>query len=84
MPNPAQQRFDLRYITSAEICAALGVNRTTVLAARKRGFLPDAIVIGDGVVCIWEREPLQPYLEAWKLTLACNGRHKAREQAEAA
>lgn len=82
--DTAQKRFDATYITSAEICELLSVNRTTVLAARKRGFLPDGILIGDGVICIWERAPLQAYLDAWKLVLAHSGRHKAKGQAEAA
>lgn len=64
----AQERFDEQYITSAEICRELGVNRTTVLAAKKKGLLPDAVMVGD-VMCIWERAKVRPNLDAWKRIL---------------
>jgi predicted DNA-binding transcriptional regulator AlpA len=64
----AQERFDERYITSAEICRELGVNRTTVLAAKKKGLLPDAVMVGD-VLCIWERAAVRPNIDAWKRML---------------
>lgn len=66
----AQQRFDRMYITSAEICKVMGVNRTTVLAAKKRGMLPDPILVNDQLVCLWEREAVKPYIDAWKLLFA--------------
>jgi len=66
-PETAQQRFDRLYISSAEICKVMGVNRTTVLAAKKRGLLPDPIIVNDSLVCLWERATVQPYIDAWKL-----------------
>ena len=65
----AQQRFDRFYIASAEICKELGVNRTTVLAAKKSGLLPDPVLVNDKLVCLWERERVRPYIDAWKLVL---------------
>lgn len=69
-PETAQQRFSRIYITSSEICERMEVSRPTVLNARKRGILPDEIEIGDGVVYIWERDTIEPYLSAWALSLA--------------
>jgi hypothetical protein len=67
MPSEtAQQRFDRTYITSAEISRELGVNRTTVLNAKNRGLLPDAVIVNE-LLCIWERDTVRPYLDAWKL-----------------
>lgn len=63
-------RFQRMYITSGEICREMSVSRPSVLNARKRGILPNAIEVSDGLVFIWEREPLQPYLAAWKIALA--------------
>jgi len=47
----------------------VGVSRTGLLYARKQGLLPNAIVVNDGQLYIWERGPLQPYIDAWKLVL---------------
>lgn len=66
--DTAQQRFDEKYITSAEICKVLDVGRTSVLQAKKRGLLPDPVYVGD-VVCIWERAAVTPYLKAWRTVL---------------
>jgi hypothetical protein len=65
----AQQRFERTYITSAEVCKEMGVNRTTVLAAKKCGLLPDPVIVNDKLVCLWERERVRPYIDAWKLVL---------------
>lgn len=65
----AQQRFDRFYITSAEIGKELGVNRTTVLAAKKSGLLPDPVLVNDKLVCLWERAHVRPYIDAWKVVL---------------
>lgn len=64
----AQKRFDTQYITSAEICEEMGVCRTTVLQAKKRGLLPDPVMVGN-VVLIWERASVRPALDAWKVIL---------------
>jgi hypothetical protein len=63
--NPAQRAFDERYITAAEICTTLGVSRTAVLGARQRGLLPEPINVNDGMLYIWERATVAPYLDAW-------------------
>lgn len=65
----AQQRFNKMYISSAEICRDLGVTRPSVMNARKRGQLPDPIFVDEHAICIWEREPLQPFLRAWRIIL---------------
>ena len=70
MQSAAQKKFQDQYITSAEIQKELGVERSTVVNARKRGMLPEPIIVPGIRIFIWEREPLQPYLNAWKLALA--------------
>lgn len=67
--NLAQQAFDQRYITASEIARECEVSRPSVMRARERGALPDAISVSDGNIYIWEREPARPYIEAWKITL---------------
>jgi predicted DNA-binding transcriptional regulator AlpA len=63
----AQVRFDRTYITSREIMKRLGVTRPTVSQARKRGLLPDGIVVSDTLV--WERETVESNLQAWERLL---------------
>lgn len=65
----AQQRFDRLYISSSEICRALGVTRTTVLSARRRRLLPEPIAVNGSTLYIWERHTAQPYIDAWRLIL---------------
>ena len=69
MSNPAQEKFDSTYITSSALMQEMGVSRTGLLYARRRGLLPGAIVVNDGQLFLWEREPLQKYIDAWKLIL---------------
>lgn len=66
--NDAQRQFNEQYITSSEIMDRLDVTRTTILAARRTGKLPDPIDI-QGKIFIWERAKVTPYLEAWKIVL---------------
>lgn len=66
----AQERFDEKYITSTEISKTLNVERSSILHARNRGLLPEPVVVKGVRAFIWEREPLQQYLDAWKITLA--------------
>lgn len=68
-PETAQQRFDKTYISSAEICRKLRVSRPSVSAARRRKLLPDPVFVDGMAICIWEREPLQPFLDAWRIVL---------------
>lgn len=65
----AQQEFNDKYITSTEIGRMFGVSRSTVMHARKRGMLPDGIVVEGKCSYIWKREDLKPYLDAWSLSL---------------
>lgn len=65
----AQAKFDAAYISSSEICAELQVTRATVMAARQRNLLPDAVVVNGMQIYLWEREAVRPYLDAWKVVL---------------
>lgn len=69
-----QQRFNHKYITATEVADFVGVSRVSVLRAKQRGLLPDAIHVGDNHVCIWERDPVMPYVEAWKQTIEVRSR----------
>lgn len=73
LPKPlgedkAQRLFDEKYISSAEVCTLLGVDRSTVANARLNGTLPDAICVLNRCY-MWEREFIKPYLTAWKHSL---------------
>lgn len=65
----AQQEFDEIYITSSEIGHELGVCRATLVNARRRGLLPDPIVVNGAQIFIWKRDVVRPYLDAWRLML---------------
>lgn len=69
----AQGRFDKKYISSTEIMSSLGISRSVLLYARRTGRLPGAIIVNEALY-LWERETIQPYLDAWKLML--NARRK--------
>jgi len=62
----AQQRFNETYITTTELQRTLKVTRATVLYARRRGWLPEPIVVNDGQLTVWERATLQPYIDTWR------------------
>ena len=66
----AQMRFDEKYITSTEIAEELDIERSTVLNARRRGMLPDPVTVRGVRVFIWERGPVRPFIDAWKVSLA--------------
>lgn len=66
--NSAQERFDELYITSSEIGKVLNVSRPTIMSARKRGLLPDPIIVANQIF-IWERESVKENIEAWRLML---------------
>lgn len=78
-PAPAQetpqQRFARLYITSAEICRALGVSRPAVMDAAKRGLLPAPIVISSTSPHVWERDTVAPALDAWRIMLGARRKH---------
>lgn len=65
----AQQEFDETYITSSEIGQELGVCRATLVHARRRGLLPDPIVVNGAQIFIWKRDVVRPYIDAWRLML---------------
>lgn len=65
-----QELFDERYITGSEIQHTMNVSRSSVLLARRRGMLPDPIVVKGARAFIWERDKVTPYIEAWKISLA--------------
>jgi hypothetical protein len=67
--SPAQKNFDDTYITSAQIMRDLRVSRAGLLYARKRGLLPNPIVVNHGQLFIWERATVTPHLEAWQRIL---------------
>lgn len=67
--NEAQKRFDRTYISSTELQKILAVSRATILYARRRGDLPDPIVVNDGLINMWERDAIQPYIDKWKASL---------------
>lgn len=69
-PNAAQVRFDDMYISSTQIMTELGVSRPAVLHARRRGLLPEPIVVNQTQIYLWERATVAPYLEAWRISLA--------------
>lgn len=61
-----QDEFARIYITTQEIYAYMGCCRATLLAARRRGFIPAPIIVND-TTHIWKREDIMHKLEAWKL-----------------
>ena len=68
--NPSQERFDEHYITSTEIQERLNVTRSVILNARRRGMLPEPVVIKGLNMFIWERATVGTYLDAWEISLA--------------
>lgn len=68
-PSAAQIHFDDTYITSAQIMRDLKISRSALLYARKRGLLPNPIIVNDGRILIWEKVHIQANLDAWKTML---------------
>lgn len=64
----AQARFDKMYISNTEIMRRLNITRTQLLYARRTNKLPEQINVTDTVM-LWEREKVEPILEAWKIAL---------------
>lgn len=65
----AQEEFDKTYISSSEIRRELGITRATIVQGRRRGLLPDPVVINEAQIHLWKREVVRPYLDAWKISL---------------
>ncbi len=70
MANEFQKEFDKQYITGHEIEREMGVTRTAILYARRRGALPYPVIVHGSGTFIWNRKALKPFLEAWKISLA--------------
>jgi predicted DNA-binding transcriptional regulator AlpA len=66
----AQSEFDKKYISSREIARRLKVTRPTVYNARKRGDLPDPIVVDDSTIHLWLRAEVESMLRAWERKLS--------------
>lgn len=64
-----QEEFDTAYITSSEICEELQINRVALLIARKRGFLPNAIMVNGNQLTLWRRDLIRPHITSWKATI---------------
>lgn len=60
-----QERFDRSYISSSEIIQELKISRTALLYARRKGKLPEPIVISETIM-VWERDTVMPFLITWK------------------
>lgn len=69
MQKVAQERFNEKYITAGQIMRDLGISRSALLYARRTNKLPNPIYVNEGKLFIWEREPLEAYLDAWKAVL---------------
>ena len=67
--NTAQAEFDAKYITASEIMKSLGISRPALKYARTTNKLPSPIVLNEGTLFVWERESIQPYLDAWQQLL---------------
>lgn len=76
--STAQQEFDKKYISSREIVRRLGITRPTVSQARKRGFLPEPVVVSDTMIFLWDRATVEPLLDAWAMVL--NTKRAAHQQ----
>lgn len=70
----AQEKFDNTYISSSEICRQLGVSRAAIVHARRRGLLPDPVVVNGVQIYLWERDTVRPFLDAWNLNLMARRR----------
>ena len=66
MSTNAQDRFDSKYIGSAEICQFLGIHRVTLFHGRSKGKLPDPIRVSGTNTFLWERSEVKDMLSNWK------------------
>jgi hypothetical protein len=67
--NEAQKEFDRVYITSSEICRILQISRASLVLARRRGTMPQPILVNDSQIHIWRRNDIQGILNSWQLGL---------------
>lgn len=64
-----QEEFDKKYIAANEIIEMMSVTRVAVLYARKRGILPEPIIVPGSKTHLWIRDDVKKNLEAWKMSL---------------
>jgi hypothetical protein len=67
--DDAQKEFDRAYITSSEICKSLRISRASLVLARRRGAIPQPILVNDSQIHIWRRKDIQGVLDSWQLDL---------------
>lgn len=67
--NPAQLEFDRKYITASEIMKRLGLTRPVLSYARSTNKLPTPIILNEGRLFVWERDTIEPILQAWQASL---------------
>jgi predicted DNA-binding transcriptional regulator AlpA len=67
---PEQNVFDKVYISSKEMCDRLNVARSSLMHAYRRGTIPYPIQVNEGLVMLWVRETVEPFLVAWEHSLA--------------
>ena len=60
-----QRQFNDTYISSPEIVRRLGITRTALSLARKRGVVPEPIVVKDTTMFFWMRKEVEPILRLW-------------------
>lgn len=65
----AQREFDATYISVSEICDRLKINRSSVMHAKKKGCLPNAVDVCHGTITLWRRAEVAEYLDAWERVL---------------
>jgi predicted DNA-binding transcriptional regulator AlpA len=65
----AQEEFDRVYITSSEICKMLRISRASLVLARRRGSVPEPILVNSAQIHIWRRSDIQETINSWKLVL---------------
>lgn len=69
MSNDLQKHFNETYITAGEIATVVGVSRTSVHHARRKGVLPEPIKVGDNLVFVWVRDAVAPHVREWKASI---------------
>ncbi|WAX22396.1 DNA-binding protein [Pseudomonas phage MiCath] len=67
MSEFTQDSFDKQFITAAEICTELLVDRPTLHHAINRGQIPEGLWCGH--MQIWNRESARPHIDDWKAKL---------------
>lgn len=61
-----QVSFDQQYIGSVEICQMLDISRVVFCHWRKKGKLPDPIIVPGTNTFLWLRSQALPIILQWK------------------